>query len=144
MSEKVSQRATVLHGPLRFIVRSAHKWGGNGTKPKFDKIKRVLETHHPEVIAKVFQGDADRAAAWIKDAWYRYYGISLKGKSGSGPTYWRGKNKGKIEKIAGKVKKSVKLGLEDGMDQELLLSTHTQVAREMFEDTELFLASDRA
>jgi hypothetical protein len=46
------------------------------------------------VIAKAFGGDPNRAAAWIKDAWEKYYGRVLPGKSGAGPTYWRGKGKG--------------------------------------------------
>src|SRR2546429_149755 len=92
--EAVSQRPSVLNGPLRFIVRSAHKWGGDGTKPSEAKIKRVLMTKHPDVIAKVFQGDADKAGAWIKDAWMRYYGKVNQGKGGAGPTYWRTGRKG--------------------------------------------------
>lgn len=78
-----------LGGPIRNIVAAAHKWGGNGTKPEFNKIKRVLLAKHPEVIAKAFGGSADKAAAWIKDNWAAAHGISYKGKTGSGPTYWR-------------------------------------------------------
>lgn len=58
-------------GKIRKIVRSAHKWGGNGRVPQFRKIRRVLLAKHPEVIAKAFGGNADVAAAWIKNNWYR-------------------------------------------------------------------------
>jgi hypothetical protein len=133
MSEKVSQRPTVLHGPLRFIVRSAHKWGGNGTKPDFNKIKRVLTTRHPEVVAKVFQGDANKAAAWIKDAWMRYYGRSERGKHGSGPTYWRrgGRSRGRRANLAREV------------DVTELLLEYTEVPGDWIEEEELFMSSDR-
>jgi hypothetical protein len=69
--------------PIRNIVKSAHKWGGDGKTPDFDKIKRVLMSRHPEVIAKAFGGNANKAAAWIKDNW-----MALHGRN---PTSWRGK-----------------------------------------------------
>jgi len=121
-----------IRGPLKYIVRSAHKWGGNGRIPKFHKIKRVLETRHPEVIARGFGGDPDRAAGWLKDAWYKYWGISVKGKHGAGPTYWRGKGKttrvaaATREKMKGELMKaSVEApeGFFDGIDAELWLES---------------------
>lgn len=129
MPESYSQRSSVLHGPLKYIVRSAHKWGGNGRKPDFNKIKRVLMSKHPEVIAKVFGGKPDVAAAWIKDAWYRYYGIRVKGKTGAGPTYWRGEGR-------------VNASMEDFMTDMLL--EFQEVERALFEDEELFLDSSVA
>lgn len=62
-------------GKIRNIVASAHKWGGNGTEPKFRKIREVLMRKHPEVIARAFGGNANVAAAWIKNNWYRMRGM---------------------------------------------------------------------
>jgi hypothetical protein len=81
-----------LGGPIRNIVRTAHKWGGNGTIPLFDKIKRVLLSKHPEVIARAFGGDANKAAAWIKDNWMAMHGHN--------PTKWRGKGKTTAQQLA--------------------------------------------
>lgn len=81
-----------LGGPIRNIVKSAHKWGGNGTIPLFNKIKRVLLAKHPEVIAKSFGGDANKAAAWIKDNWMAMHGHD--------PTHWRGKGKSTAQQLA--------------------------------------------
>lgn len=89
-----------IRGPLKYIVRSAHKWGGNGVIPLQRKIKRVLLEKHPDVIARAFGGDADRAGAWIKDAWEKYYGHHPVGKTGAGPTYWRGKGKTVAQQLA--------------------------------------------
>jgi hypothetical protein len=89
-----------IRGPLKYIVRSAHRWGGNGVIPLQRKIKRVLLEKHPDVIARAFGGDADRAGAWIKDAWEKYYGHHPVGKTGSGPTYWRGKGKTVAQQLA--------------------------------------------
>ncbi len=61
-------------GSIRHIVASAHKWGGDGTKPHFRKIRQVLMRKHPEVIARAFGGNANVAAAWIKNNWYRLRG----------------------------------------------------------------------
>jgi hypothetical protein len=69
-------------GKIRFIVRSAHKWGGDGRKPKFRKIRRVLLSKHPEVIAKAFGGDPNKAAGWIKANWYRMRGLPVPGTRG--------------------------------------------------------------
>lgn len=80
-------------GKIRNIVKSAHKWGGDGAVPKFRKIKDVLMTRHPEVIAHAFGGNPNVAAAWIKDNWYSVHGRVAVGKHGSGPTYWRGKGR---------------------------------------------------
>lgn len=79
-----------LGGPIRNIVKSAHKWGGNGTEPKFEKIKSVLLAKHPEVIAKAFGGDPNKAAAWIKDNWRAMHGQN--------PWSWRkgGSKKGTV------------------------------------------------
>lgn len=62
-------------GKIRHIVASAHKWGGNGSEPKFRKIRQVLLRKHPEVIARAFGGNANVAAAWIKNNWYRMRGM---------------------------------------------------------------------
>lgn len=61
-------------GRIRHVVASAHKWGGDGKKPLFRKIRRVLLAKHPEVIAKAFGGNANVAAAWIKNNWFRMHG----------------------------------------------------------------------
>lgn len=61
-------------GRIRHIVSSAHRWGGDGSRPSFRKIRRVLLAKHPEVIAKAFGGNASVAAAWIKNNWYRMRG----------------------------------------------------------------------
>lgn len=61
-------------GKIRNVVKSAHRWGGDGSKPTFRKIRRVLLAKHPEVIAKAFGGNANTAAAWIKNNWYRMRG----------------------------------------------------------------------
>lgn len=66
-------------------MRSAHKWGGDGRKPSFRKIRRVLLSRHPEVIARAFGGNPDVAAAWIKNNWYY-----MRGKK---PPPTRGKRK---------------------------------------------------
>ena len=79
-----------LAGPIRNIVKDAHKWGGDGAKPKFDKIKRVLMTKHPEVIAKAFGGKPDIAAAWIIDNWSVVHGVTYACSDGSrSPQCWR-------------------------------------------------------
>lgn len=71
--EQISLRAPDpdAMGKIRNIVKTANKWGGDGRKPKFRKIRTVLLAKHPEVIAKAFGGNADVAAAWIKNNWYR-------------------------------------------------------------------------
>jgi len=61
-------------GSIRHIVETAHRWGGDGRKPLFRKIRQVLMRKHPEVIAKAFGGNANVAAAWIKNNWYRLRG----------------------------------------------------------------------
>ena len=74
---------TAKHGgSILNIVKSAHKWGGNGTEPKFEKIKRVLLAKHPEVIAKAFGGDPNKAAAWIKDQWWSIFRPGTQWRSG--------------------------------------------------------------
>jgi hypothetical protein len=116
-------------GKIRNIVKTAHKWGGDGTKPKFRKIKQVLLSKHPQVIAKAFGGNADVAAAWIKDQWMALHGHSPKGKTGSGPTFWRGKGK------------STKASQEDVDDTILMLDSWFQgVPEGMAEDEEIFCA----
>lgn len=62
-------------GRIRRVVSTAHKWGGNGTEPQFRKIRQVLLRKHPEVIARAFGGNANVAAAWIKNNWYRMRGM---------------------------------------------------------------------
>lgn len=62
-------------GRIRRVVATAHKWGGDGTEPSFRKIRRVLMAKHPEVIARAFGGNANVAAAWIKNNWYRMRGM---------------------------------------------------------------------
>jgi hypothetical protein len=61
-------------GRIRHIVSSAHKWGGDGHHPLFRKIRQVLLRKHPEVIQRAFGGNANVAAAWIKNNWYRMRG----------------------------------------------------------------------
>jgi hypothetical protein len=61
-------------GKIRNIVMSAHKWGGDGKVPIFRKIRARLVAEHPEVIAKAFGGDPDKAAGWIKARWYQLRG----------------------------------------------------------------------
>lgn len=82
--ETLKNRGSILN-----VVKSAHKWGGNGTEPDFDKIKRVLMTKHPEVIAKAFGGDPNRAAAWIKDQWFSIFrpGVQWRGHKDKTPGF---------------------------------------------------------
>ena len=92
-----------LAGPIRNIVKDAHKWGGNGTHPDFDKIKRVLLTKHPDVIAKAFGGNANQAAAWMWDNWAVLHGMTFQCADGSrSPHCWRngGKKKNMAEEDA--------------------------------------------
>lgn len=89
MAERVLLRLaadppTDVRGGIGNIVNSAHKWGGDGAKPSFDKIKRVLMTKHPEVIAKAFGGDPNKAAGWIKARWYQLKGLPVPGHSSKG------------------------------------------------------------
>lgn len=69
-------------GKIRNIVRTAHKWGGDGRKPSFRKIRRVMVAKHSDVIAKAFGGDPDTAAGWIKTQWYRIRGRAVPGTRG--------------------------------------------------------------
>lgn len=69
-------------GSIRNVVKNAHRWGGDGQKPIFRKIRAVLVAKHPEVIAKAFGGDPDRAAGWIKSRWYMLRGRPVPGHSG--------------------------------------------------------------
>jgi hypothetical protein len=69
-------------GRIRNIVMSAHKWGGDGHIPNFRKIRATLIAKHPEVIAKAFGGDPNRAAGWIKARWYQLRGRPVPGTRG--------------------------------------------------------------
>jgi hypothetical protein len=106
-----------LGGPIRNIVKSAHKWGGNGAEPKFEKIKRVLMEKHPEVIAKAFGGDPNKAAAWIKDNWRAMHGQN--------PWSWRKGGKKKslhASQVAGQWYDSVPEAAFDAGAVELFMS----------------------
>lgn len=70
-------------GRIRNIVMSAHKWGGDGHTPNFRKIRSVLVSKHPEVIAKAFGGDPNKAAGWVKARWYQLRGKPVPGTRGS-------------------------------------------------------------
>mgnify|MGYP006921284547 CR=1 FL=1 len=79
-----------LGGSIRNIVKDAHKWGGNGSEPDWDKIRRVLVTKHPDVIAKAFGGSGDVAASWMFDNWAFVHGKLYACKDGSRKhTCWR-------------------------------------------------------
>jgi hypothetical protein len=112
-----------LAGPIRNIVRTAHKWGGNGVIPKFNKIKRVLSEKHPEVFAH-FGGDPNKAAAWIKDNWMAMHGHD--------PHKWRGKGKSVAQQLA----TSIDLGdlYEEAADVIVALAADQGVTHELFCD----------
>lgn len=69
-------------GKIRPLVMSAHKWGGDGTRPLFRKIRAVL-VKKPEVLS-AFGGSADRAAGWVKARWYQLRGLPVPGNDEDG------------------------------------------------------------
>jgi hypothetical protein len=69
-------------GRIRNIVKTAHKWGGDGRRPIFRQIRSVLTSQHPEVIAKAFGGDPNKAAGWVKARWYQLRGRPVPATTG--------------------------------------------------------------
>ncbi len=76
---KLADPPTDAMGRIRSIVMSAHKWGGDGHRPIFRKIRARLVAEHPEVIAKAFGGSPEKAAGWVKARWYQLRGRPVPG-----------------------------------------------------------------